>query len=339
MQTDSASLPLSSETGSLGLMHLKRYWAKSMLKRTGAVHFDAFKDEWQTDVTLLRAIGLGLEPTIAFLFREAPSFEAFEQHILDIHHGNVPHQRIEKFNRLLLNGGSKNQESIQQVLTAEELACWETNGYVIIRNAISKEDCDATIKVLCDFLNIDRNDPQTWYQPNNAKQGIMVQLFQHPVLEKNRHSDKIRQAYEQLWNRTDIWVTTDRVGFNPPENAQWTFPGPYLHWDVSLNIPIPFGLQGILYLADTAENQGAFTMVPGFHHRIENWLQQLPEGADPRNEDLYALGAKPLAANAGDFIIWHQALPHGSSRNTSQLPRIVQYINYQPVDLALKDWR
>jgi ectoine hydroxylase-related dioxygenase (phytanoyl-CoA dioxygenase family) len=84
---------------------------------------------------------------------------------------------------------------------------------------------------------------------------------------------------------------------------------------------------------DTAEDQGAFTLVPGFHNRIENWLNNLAPGTNPREQDLYALGAKPIAANAGDFIIWHQALPHGSSPNTALLPRFVQYINYEPLDM------
>ena len=165
----------------------------------------------------------------------------------------------------------------------------------------------------------------------------MVQLFQHPALEKNRLSAKIRKAYEQLWSRKDLWVNTDRVGFNPPETSSWKFPGPKMHWDVSLAMPIPFGLQGILYLADTASNQGVFTLVPGFHNKIESWLGSLPPSVNPRNEDIYALGTKPIEAKAGDFIIWHQALPHGSSPNSSELPRFVQYINYAPLDAEVNE--
>lgn len=160
----------------------------------------------------------------------------------------------------------------------------------------------------------------------------MIQLFQHPILEKNRSSVKVRKVYEQLWNRRDLYVNTDRVGFNPPETERHPFQGPLLHWDVSLELPIPFGLQGILYLADTAENQGAFTLVPGFQNRIEDWINKLPPGSDPRREDLYALGAAQIAANAGDFILWHRALPHGSSPNTNISPRFVQYFTYMPAD-------
>ncbi|MNE39994.1 Phytanoyl-CoA dioxygenase (PhyH) [compost metagenome] len=113
-----------------------------------------------------------------------------------------------------------------------------------------------------------------------------------------------------------------------------------MHWDVSLDLPIPFGLQGLLYLSDTQANQGAFTLVPGFHNRIDSWINSLPAGSNPRNQDLHQLGSMPVVANAGDFIIWHQALPHGSSPNTSNRPRLVQYINYSPIDAEIKmEWK
>ena len=136
----------------------------------------------------------------------------------------------------------------------------------------------------------------------------------------------------------DAWETNaDRVGFNTPEIETWKFPGPRMHWDVSLKMPIPFGTQGILYLADTAYNQGAFSLVPGFHNRIETWLHNLPSNVQPRNEDIYSLGVQPIVANAGDFIIWHHALPHGSSVNSSNQPRFVQYMNYEPLDAFKQD--
>ena len=69
---------------------------------------------------------------------------------------------------------------------------------------------------------------------------------------------------------------------------------------------------------------------PGFQRRIEDWLQSLPEGADPRKQDLSGLGAIPIAGRAGDLIIWHHALPHGSSPNRAKVPRVAQYIRMMP---------
>ena len=106
-----------------------------------------------------------------------------------------------------------------------------------------------------------------------------------------------------------------------------------------LALPIPLGLQGILYLTDTDAEQGAFTCVPGFHNRIEDWLKGLPEGADPRTQNLEELGPIPIAANRGDFVLWHHALPHGSRPNRTNKPRIVQYIKWYPPDFKdTREW-
>lgn len=323
-------------------MHLKRYWEKSLAKRDGSIPQQAFQEEWNLDFTLLNTLGLGLEQAIRYLYQQKPAFEEFEEWIVQINGGSIPSDRITDFNLFVTGNGTATKvvDHVEHVLNAEDIEFWNTHGYVIIREAISREDAKNTIQLICDFLGINIDDPSTWYHPHPAKQGIMVQLFQSPQLEKNRRSARIRSAYEQLWNRTDLWCSTDRVSFNPPENENWRFPGPRLHWDVSLELPIPFGLQGLLYLSDTNEHQGAFTLVPGFHNKIENWINSLPAGTNPRTENLYELGAKPIAANAGDFILWHQALPHGSSPNTATRPRLVQYINYMPVDAGVKDkWK
>jgi hypothetical protein len=326
------TLPARTETGKLQIMHLKRYWSKLLAKRSGKLEQNALDEEWKTDVTLLSSLGLGIEQTIKYVYAEAPDFNSFEDWILEVNGGMVSQEKILQFNKQLTAAHSAEAEGIKKVLNVEDLAFWDMNGYIILRKAVPKEDCEKTVSLICDHLGIKRDDPATWYNAHKDKQGIMVQLFQHPQLQKNRDTEIIRLAYEQLWGRKDIWVNADRVGFNPPETDTYKFPGPSLHWDVSLELPIPFGLQGILYLADTRANQGAFTLVPGFQNRIEEWLNSLPPDTNPRTEDIYALGAMPIAANAGDFIIWHHALPHGSSPNTAKLPRFVQYINYEPLN-------
>ena len=328
----------SSVAGDLGVLHLQRYWEKSMLKRSGKIAMDAYQDEWNIDITLLAVLGLGLEQTIQYLYGSAPGFAAFEKWVLEVNGGHLQQARIDDFNKYIISRvtGYEKNNADADILNMDDLDLWDRNGYIIIRNAVTIEDCEKAIDAICDFINIKRADASTWYDMHPSRKGIMVQLFQHPSLEKNRRSPRIRAAYEQLWQRKDLWLNTDRAGFNPPETANWKFPGPRLHWDVSLELPIPFGLQGILYLSDTKANQGAFTLVPGFHNGIEKWLNDLAVGIDPRNEDLYALGAEPVIANAGDFIIWHQALPHGSSVNSSSLPRFVQYINYAPLDAEIR---
>lgn len=323
----------SAEKGKLGIMHLKRFWSKALLKREGKLSKQEWQHEWQLDKTLLSALGLGLEQCLIYIFQNTPSFDAFEDWIVETGGYPLP-ENVARFNALFDKERHAKDNIIELVLDDKQLKSWEENGYIVIKNAVPKEDCEKTIELICEFIGINRDDPSTWYKHHPSIQGIMVQLFQHLLLNKNRNSEKVRKAYEQLWQRKDIWVTADRVGFNPPETDKWKFPGPDLHWDCSLTLPMPFAPQGILYLADTVPSQGAFTLVPGFQNRLESWLNSLPADADPRKQDLHALGSIPIAADAGDFIIWHQALPHGSRPNTSDKPRFVQYFTYAPADIT-----
>lgn len=337
MLTANFQLVEAAAIGKIGITYLKRFWSYIILKKSNQLEVDIMLTESNYINPMLNCLGIGLEPTIQFLYLESPTFEAFEDWI--INNGIISKKLINLFNNAILQQGNSKTYKFPKnpVLNEKDLAHWDKEGYVIIRNAISQNDCQATVQTIYDFINANPSDSSTWYKPHPSKQGIMVQLFRHPTLDKNRLSSRIRTAYQQLWKRNDLMVSLDRVSFNPPETADYHFPGPNLHWDVSIKTPIPFGLQGLLYLSNTLANQGAFTLVPGFQNKIANWLSNLPKGVNPRKEDLIALGAKPIAANAGDFIIWHQALPHGSSPNTSKLPRIVQYINYQPINQEIQN--
>lgn len=332
------TLASKTDTGRLGIMFIKRYWEKQRAILSRAIKNAAYADEWSIDKSLLAVLGVGEEQVLRFLFMGNPTFTEFEDWVLNVNAGSLDTEKIAAFNDYIEHGENPQPlgDDTEKVLSDEELAFWDENGYVIVRNAVDIQACKEATDAICKHIGVDLNDPDTWYEGLN-KSGIMVQLWQHKALEQNRRAKRVRDAFRQVWKRSDVYVNTDRGGFNPPETDRYKFQGSPLHWDVSLVQPIPFGTQGILYLTDTAENQGAFTLVPGFHTKISEWLQGLPLGANPRNENLYALGTKPIAANAGDLIIWHHALPHGASPNTSTLPRVVQYMNYKPVAMKIQE--
>ena len=330
------SIASEQEQGKLEIDYLKTIWSFIMLQKDG-VQIDGFTLKHNYVTAVFDALGIGLEPTYKYVYEHSPSFDTFEDWILK--NGNVSAEMTTMVNTAIQNSKSalREPQSTELVLDAKAIAHWEKEGYVVIPNAISKNDCSASLNLIYDLLDIDPNNPTTWYKDHPLKQGIMVQLFRHAQLDKNRFSKKIQMAYKQLWHTNHLIASNDRVSFNPPETENYQFPGPNLHWDVSLKRPIPFGLQGLLYLTDTPANQGAFTLVPGFHRKIDQWLAQLPGNVNPRTYDLQQLGPQPVAANAGDFIIWNQMLPHGSSPNTGAKPRVVQYINYQPIDRKIED--
>jgi hypothetical protein len=333
---NSVALAASTETGSTGIYHLKRIWSKAM---AGQDVVNQYPEETALDNALIDMLGIGLLPTYQFLYGQKPDFESFEQWVIAHANGCIDEETIQQCNALFTNKTLQKQSITADVLTPEDILFWEINGYVIIKNAVSNDDCAASRKAILDYLEMEEHNAATWYKETNSMQGIMVPLYRNAVIDKNRNSPKIKRAFAQLWNRTDLIVTTDKCGFNPPETATFTYRGMGLHWDVSLATPIPFGTQGILYLTDTAASQGALTVVPGFHKNIENWLHELPKNSNPRETDFSAFAPTPIAANAGDFIIWNHKLPHSSSPNKAGLPRIVQYINwYAPLQKLQNEW-
>ena len=333
MSTPDLPLPAATETGALGVYQLKRFWARTLAKRRGSVAHDHV--EAQLEMLLTDALGLGLEQSRSYVLQEGPAFEAFEQWIVDTAGMPTP-ERVERINAAMTGAPAPEAarrrqaeiDAMPPALSAEDLAHWEEHGYVILRDAVPEASRRAAEQAIWQHLGANPDDPATWHVP--LGQGIMSNLFQDPAFTANRESARIHKAYAQLWGTSDLWASCDRGGFNAPLRPGERFRATDLHWDVSLARPIPFGTQGILYLVDTPPEQGAFRCVPGFHRRLDAWLDALPADRDPRREDLYPFGVKQVGGRAGDLVIWDHKLPHGASPNHGQRPRIVQYLNMYP---------
>lgn len=278
-------------------------------------------DDWNEEVFYLSAYGLGIEEVLVFLYNKRPSFEGF----------------LAWLQEAAIRAEDEQYEHNEPILTAEDKAFWNKNGYLVIKNAVPVEQCTEARAAIWEYLGADPTQPDTWYRNHPGKNGLMLRFSQHSILDKNRRAARIRKAYEELYNSTEIYLLLDKVSFNPPETDQYSFLGSPLHWDVSLQQPVPFVLQGLLYLNNVGEHDGAFHCVPGFHHEIGNWLASLPSGTNPREAAKQELTPIPVPANAGDLIIWHQALPHCATANKGTNPRMVQYITYQPLKMQTQE--
>jgi hypothetical protein len=314
---------------------LHGYWSRRLQVLRSGRPDPADARRRHLDRVLTDSLGVGQEQMARFL-STLPSFEALWQFVLDCHGGEIAAARVAWVNALQEGGvcpphvqqRHADVRALAPVLDGADLAHWDEHGYVVVKQAITPDECADAFAAVHVHVGADAADPSTWHAVHR-RQGIMVQLFQHPALEPARTSLRIHKACAQLWNDEDLVMSTDRVGFNPPEGARFQFPGPHLHWDAVLEPPLGLGVQGILYLADTPAEQGAFTCIPGFHRGIDDWLRALPPGVDPYSR-IPAEAARPVAGEAGDLILWHHALPHGSSPNRGVRPRVVQYLTMYP---------
>lgn len=335
------SLPLSTApvTTASPLDHIRglaTYWASLTGRSAESLPYK----QWRM---LLDTLGLGIEQVMTHVGSQRPDYDSFIAWIVKT--AGLPDPVIvARYNAQV--DGTAPPAAVRERLAAidatppvfddADLAGWEETGVIILRNAISAAEAAAAADVLWQQVGGHADDPDSWYG-GPRENGIMIQHFQHPAQARIRRSPRILKAFAQLWGTTDLWMTTDRMSFNPPERPGYRFPGPYLHWDASLTQPMPFGTQGILYLTDTAADQGALQLVPGFHRRIGTWLDGL-DGLNPRQIDLSA-EAVTVPAGAGELVIWREDLPHGASPNRSSRPRLAQYLNmYSPVPGPERPW-
>ncbi|HEX4694928.1 phytanoyl-CoA dioxygenase family protein [Sphingomonas sp.] len=284
--------------------------------------------------SLLDSVGLGLEQTLTRL-RDQPDWPEFADWVTATA-GPIDRARIARYHAWYDDAPPPAAEVTRRaavmaappVFASNDLAAWERDGVVVLREAITRDEAAAIADHLWALIDADPDHPASWYGPRTN--GIMIQHFQHPAMDVPRRSARIAKGFAELYGHADLIASTDRLSFNPPERGGYRFPGPHLHWDNSLAPPIPFETQAILYLTDTAADQGALQVVPGFHHRLaEGWLESL-DGADPRQVDLSGQ-AVTVPAGAGDLVIWRHEIPHGASANRSGRPRLAQYVNMYPM--------
>jgi ectoine hydroxylase-related dioxygenase (phytanoyl-CoA dioxygenase family) len=236
-----------------------------------------------------------------------------------------------------------------RVLSEEDWKCWIENGYVVIKNAVPKENAQRLAQLLWEFEEKDPNDQSTWYTPPRAEMRMkelvgsgMVELYNHPYEWDNRQFPRVYDAFVDIWGTEKLWVTIDRANLNFPVRPEQPFKG-FIHWDYDPETK-PVNVQGVLALADqTDENMGGFQCVPELYRTYDTWKLTQPEDRDHFKPDVTGFEMVKVKMEAGDLLIFNSLLAHGIRPNLTQdKVRIAQYISMMPAqedDEALRQWR
>jgi hypothetical protein len=110
-----------------------------------------------------------------------------------------------------------------QVLSETDWKFWVDNGYVIVKNAVPKEQVQKLADYLWEYEGKDANDIESWYKKPNAKMQMaelnntgMVEIYNHQFMWDNRQFPKVHQAFADVWGTEKLWVTIDRANLNFP---------------------------------------------------------------------------------------------------------------------------
>ena len=144
----------------LPVRHLQRFWSARVANAAEGGR------DWVADNTLLNGLRLGLRETFDFLYQKRPSLAEFEEWILQKNGGAIDPARIDRLNTALSDAGVLGEPAdphAEPVLTASDLAFWDENGYVVLRDAVPPENCRAAVGAICEFLDVQLDRPETWY--------------------------------------------------------------------------------------------------------------------------------------------------------------------------------
>jgi hypothetical protein len=205
------------------------------------------------------------------------------------------------------------------------------NGYVAVPSVVPQKNIDAAIDAICEFLKVDLEDPRTWPRLDLGANGV-VPLHQHQSFWENRQHPKVYQIFSELLGRRDLWVTMDRASFKPPHRAERPDrrDDSPLHWDREPRDRRGRYLQGLLYLTDTADHQGAFQCAPEIYRAPDRWRSKRDAEDFLVPEEIHSDEIVRVSGTAGTLIVWDSRLPHRSGLNHAQRPRLAQYIAMQP---------
>ena len=209
-------------------------------------------------------------------------------------------------------------------------------GYIRVQEAVPRETCDTAAAAMWKFLEMEKDDPGTWYEVTDRhRKGGWTDLFHHPALWETRQSPGLHRAFAEIWATEKLWVSMDKCNMKSPEHPEhpeFDHEG-FLHWDIGMDQwPPEFNVQGVLYLADTAENQGGFHCLPGVDHTPQSLDATVLEGGSNNSIDIKKHKPVAVPGKCGDLVIWDRRLPHGNGRNTAARPRIAQYITMVPAE-------
>lgn len=238
-----------------------------------------------------------------------------------------------------------------RVLSEEDFAFWQTYGYVVVRGAVAPDAARSLLEFAWEFQGLDPDRPETWYEERAFRSDLdrdlhvygFVEAYHHQLLWDNRQTQRVYDAFVDVWDCEELWVTLDRLNLNPPNRGSRSrsLIAPTdegfdieLHWDVDTTLAVlPQRVQGILALNDTDPALGGFQCAPELFKRFEEWRIGQPRDRDPIRPavDRTEFPVVRPDLRAGDLLIFNGLLAHGVAPNVSQRGvRAAQYLSMMP---------
>jgi ectoine hydroxylase-related dioxygenase (phytanoyl-CoA dioxygenase family) len=216
------------------------------------------------------------------------------------------------------------------MIGATDRARFVEQGYLVVEGVVPDALCARVRSVIADFTGVDDDDPSTWQRQGAHGHGI-VPVHHAQALWDVRQLPAMHALFAALYETERLWVSVDRVSVKVPARTfETAYNVDHVHWDGDPRRAGGRSIQGLVYLADTAPEQGAFCCVPGLFRDLDGWLPEHQDDPNPLRPDVTGYEVLPVGAPAGSLVLWDRRMPHSSGENLCDRPRWVQYVAMHP---------
>lgn len=199
--------------------------------------------------------------------------------------------------------------AVDPAVVDADLEALERDGYVILRDLMSAEECERLREAV---------DPLLDHIGRNSFEGLRTRRC-YSVLEKTRAADRlvdhprVLALLDRLLLPNHLLSQLQVIDIAPGEAAQLLH-----HDDAFYPVPRPrppLGAATVWAIDDFTEENGATVVVPGSHR----WDDRAPTEHDPR---------RPAVMDAGSCIFFLGTLWHGGGANRSDRSRLAVTAQY-----------
>jgi len=226
------------------------------------------------------------------------------------------------------------------MLTREQIAFYQTNGYLAVENVIGEELLARARAVVDEFVEKSRAviesdgvfDLEPGHSPDAPKlRRLKEPVNHHPIFDEIMRSQKLLDVVEDLIG-PGVRFQASKLNM---KSAEFGSPVEW-HQDISFYPHTNDDLLAAgLALDDCTEENGCMLMVPGSHKGpvLDHHQDGVFVGAiDATRDDVDLSRAVTVPVKAGGMSLHHVRTLHGSALNTSSRPRRLLLFQFTAVD-------
>lgn len=231
---------------------------------------------------------------------------------------------------------------IQPVLSPEEVDRFWTDGYLLVRGVLTKEEARHYGQLILDLLPRDLSIPEHWHAHNGRIKPIFTpgnHTYDSPDFLPLYQNEKLYRVMAQLLESPRLRIMDGSIGITMRNDAYQDKPlSQTLHLDASVphdRDQFLFTLEevqlgGCYYFTDVLPDGGGIHVVPGGPRIVEEEARADPKGRQLHNawKRIEHLKSIEVTGEAGDFALLHHLMPHGASHNRRSTARLAQFFRY-----------